>query len=277
MSFVKRKPCRGVTLYGGDAERVLRSLDEDSVQCVVTSPPYWALRDYGTDGELGSECAPGEYIERLAQVMDEVLRILRWDGTLWLNLGDTYVAKDLQGIPWRVAFALQRSGWTLRQEIIWHKPCPKPENAKDRFTRAHEQLFLFVKQPKYHCDMTAIRQKAVGSVGGSSFGKQGQDDTGTGASSRKYARPVYTTRNCHDVWTLSPANYKGAHFAVFPEKLVEPCVLAGCPKGGVVLDPFIGSGTTAVVARRLGRKCIGIDLNREYLKLVSARIRKAEK
>jgi DNA modification methylase len=286
-------------------------LDEDSVQCVVTSPPYWGLRDYGVEGQLGAEKTPEEYVERLVKIFLEVKRVLRGDGTVWLNLGDTYAAsprgdkpgdcltssptnparqdtmsrpaatrvtglrsKNLVGIPWRTAFALQTAGWILRNDIIWQKPNVMPDSVKDRCTRSHEYLFLLTKSPKYHCDMSAIREEAVGTRGGSSFGKQSVSSKGTKAQSRTYDRPDYKTRNRRTVWTIPTRSYHGAHFAVFPEKLVEPCVLAGCPKGGVVLDPFVGSGTTAVVCRRLGRKCVGIDLNREYLALASERIRK---
>ena len=287
----------------------LRGLPADCVHCCVTSPPYYGLRDYGVSGQLGLEATPAEYVEKMVAVFREVRRVLHPSGTLFLNLGDSYSAtgksgggkqgeawkdagaktvgprggawspapagykpKDLLGIPWRVAFALQADGWYLRQDIIWSKPNPMPESIRDRCTKAHEYVFLLSKSPRYHFDAKAVAEKATSVGGGASFGKQGQDTTGTRAQSRTYDRPEYATRNRRSVWPIATRSYKGAHFAVMPEKLVEPCVLAGCPAGGVVMDPFAGSGTVAAVAVGLGRRFVGCDLNANYLPLVAARM-----
>jgi len=188
----------------------------------------------------------------------------------WRDIG--IKCKDLIGVPWRVAFALQADGWYLRQDIIWSKPNPMPESIRDRCTKAHEYVFLLSKSPRYHFDAKAVAEKATSVGGGASFGKQGQDTTGTRAQSRTYDRPEYATRNRRSVWPIATRSYKGAHFAVMPEKLVEPCVLAGCPAGGVVMDPFAGSGTVAAVAVGLGRRFVGCDLNANYLPLVAARM-----
>ena len=296
----------------GDAVEQLRTLDTDSVHCCVTSPPYFNLRDYGTPGQLGRETTPEEYVEKLAAVFREVRRVLRPDGTLWLNLGDSYTSggrktrdfdpklparsvdrrprtpqgmkpKDLIGIPWMAAFALRADGWYLRQDIIWHKPNAMPESVKDRCTKSHEHIFLLSKSARYYFDSDAIREpfstppragerRSYRPGCASSFGL----DRGHMEQRGNFAGlPLHPGgRNKRDVWTVSTSSFKGAHFAVFPESLVEPCVLAGCPEGGVVLDPFMGSGTTGVVAQRLGRRFVGIDINLDYCCMAAERLSK---
>ncbi len=273
-----------VQVLTGDCRETLKTLPEGSVHCCVTSPPYFGLRDYGHDGQIGLEQTPTEFVEELVSVFREVKRVLRDDGTLWLNLGDTYSAtrwskgggqginghadehrsmqhqknsglpdKNLIGIPWRVAFALQADGWYLRQDIIWHKPMTMPEPVKDRCVRAHEYIFLLSKRHKYHFDHEAI-QEPVKQTTISATGKE------------------YSMANKRDVWSVSPKRYEGAHFATFPPDLIRPCILAGCPAGGAVLDPFGGSGTTGQVAMEEGRKAILCELNPEYVKLIDQRL-----
>ena len=290
----------------GDCLEVLPTLEAQSVHCVVTSPPYFGLRDYGVDGQLGLEETPAAYVAKLVGVFREVRRVLRDDGTVWLNLGDSYAGagysnhyntggaqrgegdkqrhllgtgtpnKQLLGIPWRVAFALQDDGWILRSDIIWAKSNPMPESVKDRPTKAHEYIFLLAKQPRYYYDADAVREdlarpelitrkRRVGPTAARPVGER--NDQGRIVD---YANPA--GRNRRSVWTVSTTPYKGAHFAVFPPKLIEPCVLAGCPEGGVVLDPFAGSGTTGEVAIKHGRRFVGIELNPEYIKLAEARL-----
>ena len=264
----------------GDCITGMKTLPDGSVQTCITSPPYFGLRDYqGGEAEIGQEDTVDGYVQKMTEVFREVRRILRDDGTLWLNLGDTYAAnrtyqvrqsvqgdyctdderyggrgskvpeglksKDLIGIPWRVAFALQADGWYLRQDIIWHKPNPMPESVEDRCTKTHEYIFLLSKKPKYYYDHEAVKETTV------SGGEK---------------------KNKRSVWTVNAKGYKGAHFAVYPENLIEPCVLAGCPAGGTVFDPFTGSGTTAVVALKNGRNFVGCELNPEYVKLAETRI-----
>jgi DNA modification methylase len=273
-------PDINIRLEHGDCLDVLRSMDASSINCCVTSPPYWGLRDYGVDGQLGLEENPEEYVTKMVAVFREVRRVLREDGTVWLNLGDSYAGggrggnpplgsgfwkqatnagslvapssvptglkpKDLVGIPWRVAFALQADGWYLRQDIIWHKPNPMPESVTDRCTKAHEYIFLLSKSARYYYDAEAVDEEGV---------------------------VVNSKRNRRSVWTVTTMPYKGAHFATFPPKLIEPCILAGCPVGGVVLDPFVGSGTTSVVCVKHNRGCVGIDVNKDYLELAKQRI-----
>ena len=311
----------------GDCRDVLKTLPDKSVDCCVTSPPYWGLRDYQTgtweggdsnclhmrttkiskntatghkamaqqgnvvsdaiyktkcpkcgavrkDKQIGLEETPEEYTKNIVNVFREVKRVLKDDGTLWLNLGDTYSSggratttnqtlrgdkdygvtrpasskgikpKDLIGIPWRVAFALQADGWYLRQDIIWHKPNPMPESVQDRCTKAHEYIFLLSKSKNYYYDNDAIKEKSL----------------------------MPETKNKRSVWTVPVKGYKEAHFAVFPTELIEPCILAGCPKNGTVLDPFGGSGTTALVADRLGRKSTIIELNKDYISIADNRL-----
>jgi DNA modification methylase len=287
----------GQTILQGDCVQVLPQVESESVNCCVTSPPYWGLRDYGVDGQLGLEATPDEYVAKMVQVFGEVRRVLRDDGTLWLNLGDSYARqagddqkkstdsgmrtgrtgrsaelfksgnnkppeylkpKDLCGIPWRVAFALQADGWYLRQDIIWHKPNPMPESVRDRCTKAHEYIFLMSKSGKYYYDAEAIKGRQRGENGG---GVEYDHDT--------------TKSNKRSVWTVTTQPYPGAHFATFPPKLIEPCILAGCPEGGVVLDPFLGSGTTSAVARPLGRRTVGVELSRDYSEIAANRLRQS--
>lgn len=307
----------------GDAMEQLRTLETESIHTCVTSPPYYGLRNYGADGQIGMEPSPEAYIGRLVDVFREVRRVLRPDGSLWLNLGDSYFphngsrgnkhpagdtlrgrenyyqpaekmstdlpvgAKELIGIPWRVALALQADGWCLRQDIIWHKPNPMPESVKDRCTRSHEYIFLLTKQQKYYFDADAIREplseqraKQAGQLvdpGNNAHKRTSvmEHDRQRGSGGhfdghRWRMNPL--GKNKRSVWTISPQGYKGAHFAVFPEKLVEPCILAGCPEGGTVLDPFAGSGTTGSVAKRLRRNFIGVEINKEYRKMAQDRI-----
>lgn len=296
----------------GDCLESLKKLPDQSVHCCVTSPPYFGLRDYGVDGQIGLEPTPDEFVSALVSVFREVRRVLRDDGTLWLNLGDSYAgggggnysvgtrnnsgqnitnvrnrgawlesagvkAKDIIGIPWRVAFALQADGWYLRQDIIWHKPNPMPESVRDRCTKAHEYLFLLTKSPRYYFDSKAMREpaKRAGDIpGGSNHYVQhsagGHNKDGLAVCGGK---PVAEFRNRRSVWTVATKPFKGAHFATFPADLIEPCILAGCPVGGTVLDPFGGSGTTAGVALAHGRNAVLCELNPEYAELVPARVR----
>jgi DNA modification methylase len=312
------------TLHCGDCLSVLRSMEQGTVDCCVTSPPYFGLRDYGVDGQIGLEPTPDAYVAKLVAVFREVRRVLREDGTLWLNLGDSYATgtkadrqqstnpgvgannpeaqnsvprigtpvglktKDLIGIPWRVAFALQADGWYLRQDIIWHKPNPMPESVRDRCTKAHEYVFLLSKSERYYFDNEAIKEpcseatherakyrwKRAQNGGGSKESMQGHNyDNDFG----NMAVDLEKGKNKRSVWTVTTKPYKGAHFATFPPALIEPCVLAGSRKGGVVLDPFNGSGTTGEVAILNGRRYVGIELNAAYIKLAETRIDAAVK
>lgn len=336
-------------IHIGDCLEVMRGMAAGSVQTCVTSPPYYGLRDYGAAGQIGLEDTPAEYVARLVAVFREVRRLLRDDGTLWLNLGDSYATdskwggstggkaaaalhglggggrnktatglpdKNLIGIPWRVAFALQEDGWFLRQDIIWAKPNPMPESVTDRCTKAHEYLFLLSKSPRYYFDQRAIREQATQSsmarwaqdiegqagsrrvpgktngamkaVGGrsrrDSFARNGAVSNhmlpGQSAAQHRRNRGADTFdtdgRNKRSVWTVATRPFRDAHFATFPEQLIEPCILAGAPAGGLVLDPFMGAGTTAVVAERLGRQWLGCELNPEYAEIAEARIRVAQ-
>jgi DNA modification methylase len=274
----------------GDCIEGMRTLLDASVHCCVTSPPYWGLRDYGHDGQIGLEAKPEAYVARIVEVFREVRRVLRHDATLWLNLGDSYkCGKQLGGIPWRVAFALQADGWWLRQDIIWSKPNPMPESVQDRCTKAHEYVFLLTKSERYFYDAAEIAEKAKDADG---FKYQGGWD-----QMRKHVEPSLRVqagncrtengtvphfaaghgdkRNRRSVWTVTTKPYSGAHFAVMPPDLVEPCIKAGCPEGGTVLDPFAGSGTTLAVAAELGRNAIGCELNPEYIALAERRIKDA--
>ena len=293
----------------GDCVQSLKSLPDACVNTCVTSPPYFGLRDYGVDGQIGLEPTPDEFVARLVEVFRGVRRVLRDDGTLWLNLGDSYAQqggrgeqgsssartgranveaqqkrasmaphaglkpKDLIGIPWRVAFALQADGWYLRQDIIWHKPNPMPESVTDRCTKAHEYIFLLAKVPRYYFDAEAIREPGV--IPGGTKGAKGSAERASqkGVNSRPPEYKVYDGfRNRRSVWTVTTKPFKGAHFATFPPDLIEPCVLAGAPLGGVVLDPFLGSGTTGMVAVRNGHHIIGCELNPTYMQMAEARI-----
>lgn len=345
----------------GDCIDMMRSLPDQSVQTCITSPPYFGLRDYGVDGQIGLEQTPSEFIARLVDVFREVRRVLRDDGTAWVNMGDSYASggrggggsymaergdgawqgkgqatgwrsapagfkhKDLMGMPWRLAFALQDDGWYLRQDIIWHKPNPMPESTRDRCTKAHEYIFLLSKSRRYHCDMEAIREPAIygatptgvgfghgfdavtkpratvptdwdtstGEGGHGAFHKEGAERTrrdsfkredskreqaipgqnkGTHRPDRKESIWDTATRNKRSVWTVATHSFKDAHFATFPPDLIRPCVLAGAPRGGMVLDPFGGAGTTAVVAMQEGRKSILCELNPDYAAMAKRRI-----
>jgi DNA modification methylase len=271
-------------ILNGDCIEMMRTLHDQSVNCCVTSPPYYGLRDYGHDGQIGLEETPDAFVQKLVEVFREVKRVLRDDGTLWVNLGDTYSAtrwssgggqgingnndehrsmqhqknsglpdKNLIGIPWKFAFAMQSDGWFLRQDIIWHKPMTMPEPVKDRCVRAHEYIFLLSKKANYYFDHESIQEPVKG-VTISATGKE------------------YTMANKRDVWSVSPKRYEGAHFATYPPELIKPCILAGCPKGGVVLDPFGGSGTTAAVANENNRDAILCELNPEYIPLINKRL-----
>jgi DNA modification methylase len=297
-------------IYCADALEGLKKIKDKSVSCCITSPPYYGLRDYGVDGQIGLEPTPEEYISKLVGVFHEVWRVLRDDGTLWVNIGDSYCGtgnkgkyqdpknpngrngqrkavnhsapgckpKDLIGIPWMLAFALRADGWYLRQDIIWHKPNPMPESVKDRCTKSHEYIFLLSKSQKYYYNYEAILedakhesgmryQYAFGGAKSASLSREGYGQTRP-IGYRKYDGK----RNKRDVWTVSTKPFKQAHFATFPPDLILPCILAGCPKGGTVLDPFLGSGTTAVVAKASGRDYIGIDCNPEYCKMAESRL-----
>jgi len=302
----------------GSSLEVLRELPDSSIHCCVTSPPYWGLRDYGVEGQLGLEKTPEEYVQKMVDLFREVRRVLRDDGTLWLNLGDTYAAgglgpgsgkqttnygscngshiekprlapmglkpKDLVGIPWRVAFALQSDGWYLRSDIIWNKPNPMPESVTDRPTKAHEYIFLMSKSGRYYYDHEAIKEPAV-STSLKKFTDNGTDKqrghrrrhTGfNGRYAERLARDgAPKDRNRRSVWTVATHPFPEAHFATFPPDLINPCILAGCPEGGIVLDPFMGAGTTAVVCANLGRNYIGIELNPEYIHIANERIKQA--
>ena len=367
-------------IHFGDCKEIMQTWPDQSVNCCVTSPPYFGLRDYGHAGQIGLEATPDAYVAKLVDVFREVKRVLRDDGTLWLNIGDSYAAnrsyqvpstkggpkhsdsqsaggkgsavpdgckpKDLIGIPWRVAFALQADGWYLRQDIIWHKPNPMPESVRDRCTKSHEYLFLLSKSERYYFDAEAIAEplaassierlaqptlaqqagsdrvpgktngtmKAVGlrpqtaraielfnekgltqahkdairAAGCTDAGKAMVTQTGTGkntvevmrlAAEAKAALGGYYreflndgTRNKRSVWTVTTKPFKGAHFATFPPDLIEPCILAGCPMGGTVLDPFGGAGTTGLVANRKGRNAILCELNPDYVGIAEARL-----
>lgn len=299
-----------VTLLLGDALDVLRSMPDGSVDCIVTSPPYFGLRDYDAPGQYGLEATPVAYVETMRALFAEARRVLADDGTLWLNLGDSYVAsasgkrrssglmgrsqaittpegtgdksrcglpaKNLIGVPWRVAFALQDDGWILRNEIIWHKPNAMPESVRDRLSNRHEHLFMFSKSPRYWFDLDPIRD-APGRKGMTWEERKAQ-----GASTRRGNDPGavdgYKTLSSHpkgrnpgDVWSMNTRPYPAAHFAVFPLDLPLRCIKAGCRPGGTVLDPFSGSGTTGAAARSLGRKYVGIDLNPAYHDLAKER------
>lgn len=297
----------------GDCRTVLATLPEQAFACCVTSPPYWALRDYGHADQIGLEETPEEYVDKLVEVFALVRRVLRDDGTLWLNLGDTYAtggkggggsfqrgrrawqdaakrtgfrgppdglkAKDLVGIPWRVAFALQADGWYLRSDIIWHKPNPMPESVTDRPTKAHEYVFLLSKSERYYFDGGAVAERAAYPGDNRALRADARkvlDSMSADNGSRaRTGRPTGETRNCRSVWQMTSQPYDGAHFATMPPKLAERCILAGCPLGGAVLDPFFGSGTTGQVAECLGRQWLGIELNPDYVALSAKRTAQA--
>jgi DNA modification methylase len=277
-------------------------------QTCVTSPPYYGLRDYGHEGQIGLEETPEQYIEAMVEVFQCVWDVLEDNGTLWLNIGDSYARqggresdqprhwdgrektsgsmhntrmaqdiglkpKDLIGIPWMLAFALRADGWYLRQDIIWHKPNPMPESVQDRCTKAHEYIFLLSKSQKYHYDIDAIKEEAH-TTDASDRNRDESRLNNTPGRTRMAGLTTnhYETKNKRSVWTVTTKPYEGAHFAVFPQDLIEPCILAGAPVGGVVLDPFMGSGTTAQVAQHLGRKYLGCELNPAYAELQNKRL-----
>lgn len=349
-------------IYNQNCMEGMKQLPDNSIHCCVTSPPYFGLRDYGTEEQIGMEQTPDEFVEKLVQVFTEVKRVLKPEGTLWLNLGDSYCAtgtgscnqksstlqggkknqieagkrpnkkpfkdikpKDLIGIPWMVAFALRANGWYLRQDIIWHKPNPMPESVTDRCTKSHEYIFLLSKSQKYFYDIDSIRtpvkdstvqrmmqqienqkgservpgktngtMKAVGPgrtprLGVDTNGGNQASETGIKAYSHRGTGDKKLTghsgnfdsdgnligdgmANKKSVWTVTTKPFKEAHFATFPEDLIVDCIKAGCPVGGVVLDPFMGAGTTALVARKLNRNYIGFELNPNYIALASKRL-----
>lgn len=313
-----------VRIWLGDVIDGLREMPNGLAQTCVTSPPYWGLRDYGADGQIGLEDSPYAFVERLVKVFREVRRVLRDDGTLWLNLGDSYAAdrggtyqpaetlaggtsgrmsdgsktnrgrgdgyqpsrnarayglkhKDLCGIPWRVAFALQADGWYLRSDIIWHKPNPMPESVTDRPTKSHEYLFLLSKSARYYYDADAIREpvsERLTFMGGSPMPEHG-NHVRTDGHRGKSVKRIYTEpkgANARTVWSIATKSYADAHFATFPTELPERCIKAGSRAGDTVLDPFMGSGTTAWVARHLGRHAVGCEINPEYLEIARRRL-----
>ena len=264
----------GISVYLADARRKLADFPDQSFQTCITSPPYWGLRDYDHPGQIGAEPIISDYIKDLVDVFREIRRTLKDDGTFWLNIGDAYTSggrtwrapdkknpgramtyrpdtpeglkpKDLIGLPWRLAFALQADGWYLRSDIIWNKPNCQPESVKDRITRSHEYVFLFSKSERYLFNQDAITEPALGGGG---------------------------RKNRRSVWNINTEGFKGAHFAVFPSALVELCCLAGSEEGHHVIDPFLGSGTVGAVAKKLHRRCVGIEMNPDYAKLAATRI-----
>lgn len=314
-------------IYRGDCIEVMKTMTADRIDCCVTSPPYWGLRDYGHGGQIGMEETPAAYVSKMVEVFREVRRVLKPEGTLWLNLGDSYAssgknrteaqavaksglnggvgsqscirqqiskitdglkAKDLVGIPWRVAFALQADGWYLRQDIIWHKPNPMPESVTDRCTKSHEYIFLLSKSPRYFFNNEAIQEDAVCGHNGSSFVSESDLQTkpnlGTkprpsqkrgefhGKTGDSAFRAIVEKRNKRSVWTVVTRPLQEAHFAAYPIDLISPCILAGCPPEGTVLDPFFGSGTTGLAAKSHNRDFIGIELNPDYIEIAEKRL-----
>jgi len=296
----------------GDCRETMRrwAAEGVKVQTCVTSPPYYGLRDYGNDGQIGLEETPEEYIAEMVEVFRCVKDVLADDGTLWLNIGDSYYnyrpgkgqalvkqtvansdqdlpqtcarrgnkldglkEKDLIGIPWMLAFALRADGWYLRQDIIWHKPNPMPESVQDRCTKAHEYIFLMSKSPKYYYDIDSIKEDAH-TTDTSDRNRDESRLNNTPGRTRMAGLTTnhYEKKNKRSVWTVTTKPYEGAHFAVFPTDLIEPCILAGAPVGGIVLDPFMGSGTTAQVAQNLGRQYLGCELNTDYKSLQDKRL-----
>jgi len=320
-------------IHNTDCILGMGQIESETIDCCVTSPPYFGLRDYGSEGQIGLEPTPEDYIDVLLDVFREVRRVLKPDGTLWLNLGDSYSSvsgsrngyndgrknrserqsaghvagiktKDLMGIPWMVAFALRADGWYLRQDIIWHKPNPMPESVTDRCTKSHEYIFLLSKSPRYYFDNIAISEPVTATTisrllqpnlenqagsnrvpgktngpmkakppkfGGNKYGFSGDDHDRTKSGNEYQIKNG--TRNKRSVWIVTTKPFKEAHFATYPPDLIEPCILAGCRPGGIVLDPFMGAGTTALVAARNGRDYIGFELNPEYCEIAKRRIK----
>ena len=305
----------------GDSLEVLKTLPDESVNCCITSPPYWGLRDYGVEGQMGQEDTPEQFVETMMILFREVRRVLKDNGTLWLDIGDTYnamqgsgypgtgqvnlnvknvkqiinrkkdrttdrwgggqvgvknlPAKNLLGIPWHLAFALQKDGWYLRQDIIWSKPNPMPESVTDRCTKAHEYIFLLSKSARYYFDNESIKEKTL------TFDDSDRDRDATRLNNTPGRTRMaglktnhYEMKNKRSVWEIATKPFSEAHFATFPEELIAPMIKAGCPENGIVLDPFMGAGTTAVVAKKLGRNWLGIDLNPEYIQIARKRIEK---
>ena len=299
---------RNTILYG-DCRDTLKQFDEQARTC-ITSPPYYGLRDYGgEENQIGQEKTPEEFIDQLVSVFKEVRNVLTDDGTLWINLGDSYYnyrpgkgqsypkqsvsktnqdlptqcnkrgnkleglkEKDLIGIPWMFAFAMRSDGWYLRQDIIWHKPNPMPESVKDRCTKSHEYIFLLSKNKKYYYDNEAIKEPVKQDWGTRNRTNGKYHNSGSGLSPHSGLTKSYDRKNKRDVWSITNKPYKGSHFAVFPPDLITPCILAGSEKGDIVLDPFMGSGTTAMVAKQLGRDYIGCELHEEYSNLIDQRV-----
>lgn len=303
-----------------DCLEVMADWPDNCIQCCVTSPPYWGLRDYGHNGQLGLEKTPEEYVDKMVRVFQEVKRVLKDDGTLWLNLGDSYNGsghkdiqinspkqmtsrgarsqrgtqvvtlkpKDIVGIPWRVAFALQKDGWYLRQDIIWHKPNPMPESVTDRCTKAHEYIFLFTKSARYYYNAKAIAEpwtsgrndmRAHGVRTGAAYIQQGNVMDNSNRGPRKAERNEHDYRggrNKRSVWTVPLHPFPDAHFATFPPKLIEPCILAGSRKGDIVLDTFMGAGTTAIVALKHKRNYVGSEINQGYCEIARKRLEAVE-
>ncbi len=300
-------------IYNENCLTGLKTLPDNSIDCCVTSPPYFGLRDYGHKEQIGLEQTPEKFVQTMVDVFNEVRRVLKPDGTLWFNMGDTYYnyrgasdfstkqtisnnnahemnspsgkrnvkndnlkGKDLIGIPWMCAFALRSSGWYLRQDIIWNKPNPMPESMTDRCTKAHEYIFLLTKSSKYYYDADAIKTKMECSEHDKRI-RQGRKRFPTAlVNGIRGNTPdkVYEWANKRSVWTVNTKPYNEAHFATYPQELIVDMIKAGCREGGIVLDPFMGSGTTAVVARKLNRNYIGFELNAEYLKISEDRLRK---
>ena len=299
---------RNTILYG-DCRDTLKQFDEQARTC-ITSPPYYGLRDYGgEENQIGQEKTPEEFIDQLVSVFKEVRNVLTDDGTLWINLGDSYYnyrpgkgqsypkqsvsktnqdlptqcnkrgnkleglkEKDLIGIPWMFAFAMRSDGWYLRQDIIWHKPNPMPESVKDRCTKSHEYIFLLSKNKKYYYDNEAIKEPVKQDWGTRNRTNGKYHNSGSGLSPHSGLTKSYDRKNKRDVWSITNKPYKGSHFAVFPPDLITPCILAGSEKGDIILDPFMGSGTTAMVAKSLGRDYIGCELHEEYSNLRDQRV-----
>lgn len=323
-------------IYQGDCIEILKGFPDGFINSCITSPPYWGLRDYGVAGQIGNEETPDEYVSKMVNLFREVKRVLKDDGTLWLNLGDSYAGscsqsndgrsgfgkprerivnrgknrdttkwsyskcqangdiktKDLVGIPWMVAFALRADGWFLRQDIIWHKPNPMPESVTDRCTKSHEYIFLLSKSPKYYYDANVIREVAVWDIDGEgTIMRKERQKEGLKSNPDKMKNGIRITypnakhkdgqqspkfingfRNKRSVWTVTTKPFSQAHFATFPEELILPCVLASCPSGGTILDPFMGAGTTALVAKKNGCNFIGCELNPEYIEIANKRI-----
>jgi len=300
------------TILQGDTRHVLKTLPDNSVGCCVTSPPYYGLRDYGVEGQIGLEDTSQHYIKNLVAVFNEIYRILTDDGVLWLNIGDSYNGsgngttrnkdaewckntlnksslmggnnravidkslkpKDLIGIPWMLAFALRDAGWYLRQDIIWHKPNPMPESVKDRCTKSHEYIFLLTKSAKYYFDYEAIAEKTTSRDNSVRNRDDSKLNNTPGRTKMKgLVKNNYEFRNKRSVWSVCTKPFKDAHFAVFPTELIVDCIKAGCPVNGIVIDPFMGSGTTAIVARKLDRNYIGVELNTKYIKIAERRLK----